>query len=267
MIVWVDMLILENFIVNFFLLTITAQTLNVKLNIKRGILSALISALYTLTLFVKPLSFMLNAPLKIVIAFFIVLIAFGRKNILLFIKITLVFTMYTFVLAGIIVFLEYKNSSSPVRGLMINRFSSKTLILVMMIIYLVVSRVVSYILDKLRLKTFTYTIEISTDKCTMKLKALLDTGNELKEPVSNLPVIIVEKNCLKNFDYDNYDKLYIPYKVVDGSANVLQAFKPKGIKVYKSNNECQLRNAVVAICENKLSPFGEYNALLSRDMI
>ena len=38
-------------------------------------------------------------------------------------------------------------------------------------------------------------IIIKLNKKKVKIRAMIDTGNLLKEPISNIPVIVVEKKC------------------------------------------------------------------------
>ena len=49
------------------------------------------------------------------------------------------------------------------------------------------------------------------------MRAFLDTGNELREPATNLPVLIVERDIFYDINLSKYDKFYIPYKVINGT--------------------------------------------------
>lgn len=267
LIVYVDMFLLENFIVNYFLVIITSQTLCVRLNNKRALLSSILAAVYSLVIFVDRLHFMTTIPVKLSIAYLIVHLAYGKRKLLLKLKAALLYVVYTFILAGLIIFLEYKNNINPARGLYIESFQSSWQFISLMIIYIVIYRTVCYVIDRRKLKSFTYPIEIVTCAGSIKVQALLDTGNELKEPITNLPVIIVEKEILADLDTSKYSKLYIPYKVVNGQNNYLEAFKPEVVKVNIDESHYQYKTAVIGISNAKLSESDEYQALLSRDII
>jgi stage II sporulation protein GA (sporulation sigma-E factor processing peptidase) len=152
-------------------------------------------------------------------------------------------------------------------GLTINNFSYKTLIIAVMVLYIILNRLVVYIKDRKEIACFTYIVEVNTREGSSKIRAFLDTGNELKEPITNLPVIIVEKDMLKNFNIANEEKLLIPYKVINGSTGYIEAFKPLGVKIVYDNKKEIIVNAVIGLCDGKLSDLNDYNALLSRGII
>ena len=267
LIVWVDIVVLENIIVNYFLIIITAQTLSIKVKNVRAILTSAMAGLYTLVIFFDKLSFLTILPVKIAIAFLIVYGAFGKNKIIFLLKCTSIYIVYTFVLAGLIIFLEYRNNINPAYGYFENNFDTKWLITALMLGYIVIYRVFTYIAGRQKLKKYTYLVEIITKSASVTVTALLDTGNELKEPITNLPVIIVEKNAVVDIDTNVYDKLYIPYKVVSGQSSYLEAFKPEKIKISFDRNNYQYKNAVIGVSDIKLSDCNEYQALLSRDII
>ncbi|MDP4088157.1 MAG: sigma-E processing peptidase SpoIIGA [Bacillota bacterium] len=267
MVVYVDVYILENFIVNYFLMTVTTQTLYIRINNKRAVLSSVFAAFYSLIIFVPKLQFMTSIPLKLPVAFLIIQLAYGKTEIILKLKAAALYIVYTFVLAGIIIFLQYRNSNNPAAGLFIGNFTSGSQLTALMIVYIILYRLACYVIDRRKLKTYTYPIEIITKSGSVKVQALLDTGNELREPVTNLPVIIVEKGIISGLDTNKLCRIYIPYKVVNGQANFLEAFKPEVVKVSLDEKHFEYKNAVIGISDAKLSEAGEYQALLSRDII
>jgi stage II sporulation protein GA (sporulation sigma-E factor processing peptidase) len=262
-IIFIDLILLENLIVNYFLLFITAQTLSIKINYKRFLISSVCASLYTLVIFIDELKFMTAIPVTLLIALLVVYGAFGKNKFFFVLKATLIYLAYTFVVAGIIVYLENKN----IYRLEIENFHARKLFLALMIIYVLGYRLLTYIISLHKAKNYTYNIEIFAQEQTLKIKALLDTGNELKEPITNLPVIIVEKAALTNIDTSKYDKMYIPFKVVNGQASFLYAFKPDKIKINFGDDNFQFKNAIIGICDTKLSENNEYQGLLSRDII
>ena len=110
-------------------------------------------------------------------------------------------------------------------------------------------------------------------------------GNLLKEVISNLPVIIVEKNVLKNiiddwvlentenilngkflendnFDVHKYKFRIIPFSSLGNQNGLLLGFKPDNIKVY-NDGEIMEKEAIIGIYENSLSGnSNDYNAII-----
>ncbi len=266
MIVYLDILILENLIVNLFLLHVTAQTLRIKSKLLYMFLSSFIGSIYVITLIYPKLNIFSYLPFKILAAGIMILIAFGRRKFTFFMKALSIFILYSMVLAGTCIFIEYSNCSTYSDYFKIINFSYKKLMISLMIIYMLIYRIIIYIKDRKDLNCLIYNIDIVMKNSKKTVEAFLDTGNELREPATNLPVIIVEKSIFRDVDLNTYDKFYIPYKVVNGNIGNLKGFRPECVKIHGIKEEL-VREVIVAFCEGKLSDFNEYHALLSRGVM
>jgi stage II sporulation protein GA (sporulation sigma-E factor processing peptidase) len=169
-------------------------------------------------------------------------------------------------LAGGCIFLEFNQHSYGSITSSIYNFSYKKLMLSLIIIYLLINRLIIYIKDRKNIEILIYNVGIISENSEKRIKAFLDTGNELREPSTNLPVMIIEKNYFSDLFINEKEQLYIPYKVVNGNKGLLKGFKPDYIKVY-NGSEFQRREVIIAFCENSLSDYNEYHALLSRGIL
>ena len=265
MVVYLDILIFENFIVDFFILFITAQTLRLELCTKWGILASTLASLYVVTAVFPSLVFFTLVPFKIVIAFIIILIAFRKKNIIFNIKASIIYLLYSMLIGGMCYFILYSSlSSNGYLGSL--TFTYRKLFLSIMIIYIVINRLIIYIKERKEITQLVYLVDIFINNNKKSVKAFLDTGNELREPATNLPVLIVDSYVFEGIDFTSFDTFYIPYKVVDGTSGRLQGFMPDYITI-NVGGQVLKRNVVVACCKNKLSDFKDYQALLSRGII
>ena len=128
-------------------------------------------------------------------------------------------------------------------------------------------------------------IEIYYNGKSVKTRALVDSGNLLKESISNLPVVIVEKNILiglidtfilenvkeilsgKFLDETNskiYDYKFriIPFSSLGNKDGLLLGFKPDYIKVYTDEDNFK-KEVVVGIYEESLCSYSnDYNAII-----
>lgn len=109
-------------------------------------------------------------------------------------------------------------------------------------------------------------------------------GNLLKDEITNLPVIIVEKNVLyglvDSFVLDNLDnivngkwinetnsKIYefkfklIPFSSLGNKNGLLLGFKPDYIKVYM-NDDFFEKKAIIGIYKESLGGNSEYNSIV-----
>lgn len=267
MIIYADVLLIENFIVNFFLLTLTANTLRVKRNILNTSGASLLGALYTFTILIPSLKIFTSIFFKILMVFLFTAITFKRVDFKFLFKSSIVYIGYSMLLSGMCFFMGISNINFIEEGKGLTEFSYKYILLSMMILYIVCERIIYFIRDRSVIDKLIYPIEICINNQYKKINAFLDTGNELREPATNLPVIIVEKDLFYDLSIPDKNKFYIPYKVVNGSKGRLEGFKPESIKIYFDKDRIQFKEAIVCLCDEKLSDGKEYKALLSRGII
>jgi len=117
-----------------------------------------------------------------------------------------------------------------------------------------------------------------------KIKALLDTGNMLKDPISQKPVIVATKRSLKNVipqeilediknilggdrigdikPFENRIKV-IPFKSLGNEHGMLIGIKSN--KIIVDNNE--IKDVIIGIYEKEFSRRKRYDALIGIDLL
>jgi len=266
MVVYLDVLLLENFLVNLFLLTITMQTIKKKVLMSRLMLSSAIGASYVFAILIPKLQFFTSTPFKIVVALLMMMISIKDKSMGEVLKATGIFILYSVLLAGMSFYIAIKDNPSLSSSAMIYNFSYKNLILSLMIIYMLIYKLTVYVKDRRSLINYVYTTEICIDNVKTIIKAFLDTGNELREPATNLPVIIVERKFFKDLNLKNHSIYNIPYSVVSGCNGKLIGIRPDSVKI-NINGNIKEESLILAFCDNKLSKHSDYNGLLPRGII
>jgi stage II sporulation protein GA (sporulation sigma-E factor processing peptidase) len=265
--VYLDIFIIENLIVNFFLLYITTRTIRSDIKYKYIFFGACIGCVYGILMFYPVSKFICIFPMKLFVGIIMTIVVFRKKDILFILKSSIIFILYSMLLAGLCIFIEMNNNSYNLNSSFIINFTYKKLLLALMIIYIIIERIVVYVKDRKTICSLMYTIEVFLNGSQKTITAFLDTGNELKEPVTNLPVIIIEKEQISNFYICDDKKLYIPYKVVNGYNGKLEGFRPDLVKIHIDENEVRTKEVIIALCDNRLSKVGDYNALLSRGIL
>ena len=116
---------------------------------------------------------------------------------------------------------------------------------------------------------------------------MIDTGNFLKEPITNTPVIVVEhtllyecipKEILNHIEDilggdfseipDNIRKEYIsklkviPFSSLGKQNGMLLGIKPEGVIIKNEEEEKENNNVIIGIYNKSLTKRGEYRALL-----
>ena len=121
---------------------------------------------------------------------------------------------------------------------------------------------------------------------------MIDTGNLLKEPITNIPVIVVEqdilfnilpKEILKNTENilsgkiemipENIITKYIsrlkviPYRSLGKQNGMLLGIIVQEIEVEAMGKKKKIEKAIIGIYNKKLSKMGEYKALVGLELI
>jgi stage II sporulation protein GA (sporulation sigma-E factor processing peptidase) len=265
-VVFIDTLLIQNFIVDYFLLYITSRTLRIQAGFKNLSLSAAVGALYVITKLYPNLVVFTYFIVKFCVALIMILLAFRKKDILFNLKALIIYVFYSMFTAGLCFFIEVSQQNTLDSFVSLYNFNYKKLIICLIIIYMTIDRLVMYIKDRKDINSLTFTVDIIIGDFEKQVVAFLDTGNELREPATNLPVMIIEKDYLYDLNLNKVEKLYVPYQVVNGQMGKMVGFKPKYIKIH-NGQEVEKREVVIAFCENKLSSLSDYHALLSRGII
>lgn len=283
--IYIDILIAVNLFINYILLLLTAKFLSLKWKSTRLIFGEILSGLYSLYILFPEINLFVSIVIKFMMALTIVWCVFGFKNIKSFIKITACFYTINFLFSGMMFgmwMLFRPNSMEMNNGIIYFDISPVVLIVSTIISYFIIE-IFYRITGKTPVKNSFYEVKINIENSPVKLRAKVDTGNILREPFSNLPVIIVRKstaekiipkkllNLLNNYftnntyDITNYEFKYpvrmVPFRTVAGNG-VLPAFKPKSI----INSEGISKEAYIAICsDSTLSE--EIGALINPELI
>ncbi|KPU28313.1 Sporulation sigma-E factor processing peptidase (SpoIIGA) [Caloranaerobacter sp. TR13] len=294
MYVYAEYLILENFIINFIILYVTKKFTRTETSRLRLILAALIGAVYTLVVFYPKLNFMVNFTMKLIVSIFIVIVAFNPITFKKFLKLIATFYIVSFVFAGSALALFYLIDVDSYIGngiFYIKDFPIKILAFAIMTSWILIKYTWSYIYGKISKDKILIPIAISLKDREVHIIALVDTGNSLKDPLTDAPVIIVQFSAIKNILPEKTKNLFemydtkdlrlilpflreigqdlkfrvIPFKTIGQENGVLFGFKPD--KVIIKNQDKAITNIVIGIYNDKLSNDDKYEALLHPELL
>ena len=296
MTIYIDVVLIENLCMNYIILFSTSYILKIKRNHFRLIISALLGGVYSILAYMQIVEIYSNFFIKIILSVAMVYIAYNAKNIKLLMKQIVIFYLTSFVFGGCAFALLYFVKPQEIlmkNGMYIGTYPLKIALLggiVGFAITVVAFKVVKYRMTK---KDMFCEITIYMKEKSVKAKAMIDTGNMLKDPISRMPVIVVEKDILyeiipykilNNLDKiiggeiasEIYDKEIVEYiskfKVIPftslGKQNgLLLGIKASKVKIELDSNEEELENVIIGIYDKKLSKKNNYNALLGLDIL
>ena len=196
MIAYIDLIILENFFMNAIILYTTGTLLNKKIYKKKILFSSFVGTIYVFTLCFKLSNILLNVS-KIIIGFVLVKICFGSRGYKTLFKESIVYFFSSFIYAGCA--LAFLHITKPkviyiVNGMIIGGkylFEIVGLSAVICFVIIQVSMKLIKLKSYLNKKNMIVDMKMINKNKSIKIKALVDTGNLLTDPISHNPVIIL----------------------------------------------------------------------------
>ena len=169
------------------------------------------------------------------------LIAFGYKNIKYTISNLLYFYMISIILGGFLYFIKVEFSYYN-KGLV---FYYEGLTINYLVILILVPIFLYFFIKSLNIlkeiKNYYYKITIVFNDVKLNLSAFLDTGNKLKDPITNKPIILINKKVLKG-KINIRSPMYVPYNSLNNHS-LLECIKPD--KIYLNNKE--IKNYLIGL--------------------
>ena len=287
MTIYVDLILLENIVMNYIILVATSIISKSRISLIRSLMSATIGSMYSILNYLMELDIIMNFSLKILISIIMIKIVFNSKNIKLFFKQLVMFYLTSFTFGGVtfmlLFFLSPENIVFNGKNL-VGVYPIKVTIIGGIIGFIIISIVALMIKNRMSQNNIIYDLKIIHNNKAILLKTLIDSGNLLKDPVTNMDVIIVEKESLKDlldekaFEYikmikkgnlleENFNNIYkykfklIPYSSLGNENGMLVGFKADCIEIF-GEEENKRNDVVVGIYDGKLTKTNKYTSLV-----
>lgn len=235
MVIYIDVLILLNFIFDFLLL------ITVKLVLKRNtpIIRLIIASLFgeiSILLLIYNFNYILLIISKILIAILINIIAFKYQNL----KYTIInlsyFYMLSIILGGFLYYLKIKN---------INYIFSLFLVPIIFFLYLYQIKI-----QKIKYQNY-YEVNIYfLNNRHIHVTGYFDTGNRIVDPITSKPVIILDKRLTKGV-VQIRTPIYVYYSTLNYHS-MLECIKPKYVEI----NKKAYNNVLIGLMNNKINMDG-----------
>lgn len=292
-----EYLYIENLIINYIILQITKSITKTKASKKRIIITSIILAFYPFAMFFSSLYFLSNFYIKIVISIIAIKLAFNAKSKKLYLKQLSAFYLVSFIFAGASIGIYFFNKDLNSYFLKDNKnfevFPIKYLALGIILGGIMIKNIISYYQKKSLREKDLLDVNIQFKDKNIFTVTLVDTGNSLVEPLSKLPVFIVEYSVIKTLipndlreifetdsenDYIALEKVMgklekdinirlIPFKSVGLKSGILIGFKPDYIIVSHESEKKRYDDLIIGIYNGKLSVDEDYNGLLNLEII
>ena len=294
MTVYVDVVLLENLCMNYIILFGTGYIIKLKIKHWRILVSSLIGAVYAILAYMGIFPLYANIVVKIILSICMVYIAFNPKNIKAIIKELVVFYLVSFALGGCAFALLYIVRPQDIfmkDGVYIGTYPIKIALLGGIVGFIITYVAFKVVKTRMNKNELIYEIVLKINEKELTTKVMLDTGNMLKDPISNNPVVLIEKKILydilpkellentKNMlggDFKNNEDLeneyrtrlrIIPFTSVGKQNGMMLGIKVDEIKVITDIDEVINTNAIVCVYEKEFSKRGKYFGIMGMDLL
>ena len=294
MTIYVDVVLLENLCMNYIILFGTGYIIKLKMKHLRIFLSSVLGAIYAILAYAGILPMYANIFVKIILSLCMVYIAYNPKTIKGMLKELVVFYLVSFALGGCAFALLYIVRPQDIfmkDGVYIGTYPLKIALLGGITGFIITYIAFKAVKTRISKNEIIYKAAIKLDEKEITINVMLDTGNMLKDPISNSPVVLVEKsklydilpnNLLENtknilggeWNEEEYNlntyrtKLrIIPFTSVGKQNGMMVGINADEIKIITDVDEIINKNAIICVYEKTFSKTGKYSGLIGIDML
>jgi len=289
--VYVDILIMTNFIVDYFLLMLAGFLSSFSIKRWRLFLAAFLASLTSLVIFIPEQNAIVEFLLKLIFSLLIVLVAFGFKNIKRYIKAVVIFFAANVIFAGgaLLIWSLFTPKGLIVRnGAVFYNISPITLLVSITIVY-ILSLIISKMISRRKASGGEYSVILEFEGKRVGVQGIVDSGNMLRDTLSGSPVIVcdIEKVrpilndelerilCRQNFESGFYADIInspyknrfrvIPFESLSGSG-VMAALVLDKAEITVGNKKSEIKGVIMAVTDRKIAG-GEFDVLLNPELI
>lgn len=295
MIIYLDVIFIENLVINYIILYVTGIISKEQIKQRRLVVGATIGAIYSIIYYLFKFKIYSGFLIKIILSIVIIYVSFNSNNLRDLLKKILLFYLSSFVFGGAAIAIIYMVNSQNITiqdGVLVGSYTIKTILIGIVVAYFTIILAFKLIKTKILKNDLICNISIKINKREIKTKALIDTGNFLKEPITQMPVIVMEHTLL--FDIlpkeilNNTEKILggdfsgipneikeeytyrlkvIPYSSLGKSNGMLLGIMGENLIVnFKEKNE-KIDKVIIGIYNKSLTKRGEYRSLLGLEIL
>ncbi|GAX90997.1 sigma-E processing peptidase SpoIIGA [Effusibacillus lacus] len=296
-VLYIDVVWIVNFLMDAVILSFAAWMANRRVRVWRIVAGSALGACYALFLFVPEVSQpAMSLAAKFLFSCLMVLIAYRPRHVIGFLRDLGLFYLASFVVGGAVFALNYMISDTRVLGGMVLisgaalwnlNIGFLTLMLSALTLYLIGKAVWQRIEKQRNREAHLCRVRIEVDGIRTEMTGLIDTGNALTDPISGLPVAVVEWQALVSVLPFSLQEVYkanrdatlalgdspleprwqsrlqiVPYRGVGGAVGMLLGFRPCEFVILSETGSLQPVKLIVAVNPKPLSTDQTYQAIL-----
>lgn len=298
MVVYVDVIFLTNLLMDGAVLATTAWARKRRVAWWRVALASLLGACYVFILFVPELHFLFTFAVKSIFSVFMIMTAFGFASLQNLVRDLGMFYFVNFAFAGGMFGLRYflLSSSDVMNGILIThtgavfQFTIGPLLAIIsaVAVMLLVRNVFVFTRQKQQMSELLAEVRIVIGDVEAVCTGLIDTGNQLYDPLTRTPVMVMEAERWKEWLPESWlqrirraevdqlvtglggedefiwqDRLrLVPYRGVGRGTQFMLALKPDRVVIKQGEKEQEVAKVLIGLDGGTLSHDRAYQAII-----
>lgn len=293
---YLDIVFVENVLMNYIIIFTCGIVIRQKVKKVRILIGSVIGAVYTIVMYLNIIPLYSNFFMKMALSVVIVYVAFEPGSFRKLMKNLIIFYLVSFVFGGCVFALMYfiePQLAQIKNGVFVGAYPLKVALVGGAVAFVVVQVSFRIVKTKLSKNDMFYEIEVAINGKAGKVKGLLDTGNLLKEPITGIPVVVVEHTSLfsilpaeilnnvekiiggdtneltKNDEFLNIVSRFrvIPFSSLGKQNGLLLGIRVDSINIEIDEKIERINNVIVGIYDKSLTKNGAYNAIFGLDIL
>lgn len=296
------MIFAANLLIDGVLLWLTAWLVKLKVSWWRLGLSALVGALYVVMMFIPELSFLYTFLIKFALSVVMLWISFGFRSLQSYLRVLGAFYIINFAAAGGIVGIHYllQSSGDIWNGIMFTSTGGQAhriqigfwfVLAVFPLVLLLFKLSHSSRVRREQLESYIGEVTVEIDGVCVVCPGLLDTGNRLSDPLTRIPVMVMEASLWEghlpaswkgrltqtgadtllletdgqSFAWQDRMRL-VPYRGINRGSSFMLALKPDLVKIKLGEQTYISKRVLIGLDGGTLSGDGAYRAVIHPDL-
>lgn len=277
----IEYVLIDNLVINFLILFLSAKVLASRIIWWRILLANLFGTAMSFVFPLLVLPSYLLIFLKLFVGALMVFIAYKLKNLKTFFLHFITFLSATALFGGItfmISFFAY-GSLEVINFTYSKNFPVGAIIGIIAVYSYVILGVINYIIKKQKMKKFVYEMKIFSHDKSYKISAYLDSAHNLIDPETNETVTIINYETFNKIFKLPMEKLitkdvselknahYIDYRTINKSNQKMLVFNVEKIEIDLIKNKLKKENAVLGLTLTNFKNNFNCEALISPNLI
>ncbi|MEE1330047.1 MAG: sigma-E processing peptidase SpoIIGA [Acutalibacteraceae bacterium] len=271
MVIYADILVILNLIVDYMLLLVTGKIVKLKPPAVRQIAAALVGGLSALYIFLPNIGAFIGVLIRLADCAVMVLICFGFKSLKCFLRSCAVLMLVCFAYGGIMTAFWYlfkPNGMTVINSVVYFNISPAVLIGSSVTVYLLYTALYS-LLKKNSALAERCNITVFAGDGKINMSGIIDTGNSIEDALGNSEVIITDSKgaaaLFGNIDINSNEGLKSRYRLMPcgtvSGTGALEGFRCDRATVTDGKRTVELEKPILAVSKTRLND--DYQAIVN----